>query len=91
MIFDNIEKELIDYPQRGGVILFTSQKKILNPGYLLEIPSLSQDESIQLLEKITGEKRGKKMEQLVEDLQRIPLLINYAAHYIPRPLRLCEF
>ncbi len=82
LIFDNVENDLAHYPQRGGVILITSQKKILNPEFLLEVKPFSKEESLELLEKITGEKRGKEMESLVQELEGIPLLINYAAHYI---------
>lgn len=82
LIFDNVENEFTDYPQRGGMILVTSQKKVFNPTFLLEITPLSKEESLELIEKITKEKRDEKMELLVEDLERIPLLINYAAHYI---------
>lgn len=82
LIFDNVEEEIIDYPQRGGAILVTSQKKILNPQCLIEVEPFSEEESLELLEKISQEKRGIAMRQLVHDLQRIPLLINYAAHYV---------
>ncbi len=82
LIFDNVEEELIDYPQKGGAILVTSQKKILTPEFLIEIEPFSEEESLDLLEKISQEKRGAAMQQLVHDLQGIPLLINYAARYI---------
>lgn len=82
LIFDNVEEKLASFPQRGGVILVTSQKKVLGPEFLLEVEPFSKEESLLLLEKITGEKQGKEMEQLVEDLEGIPLLINYAANYI---------
>ncbi len=82
LIFDNVENELVIYPQRGGAILITSQKKILNPDYLLEIRPFSREESLQLLEKISHEKRSVAMQQLVDDLDGIPLLINHAAHYM---------
>jgi tetratricopeptide (TPR) repeat protein len=82
LIFDNVEDKFPDYPQRGGSILFTSQKKVFNPQYLLEIKPFSKEESLELLEKITGESRNSSMERLAQDLERIPLLINYAAHYI---------
>jgi len=82
LIFDNVEEELDDYPQRGGAVLITSQKKILKPEFLIEIEPFSEEESLELLEKISQEKRGAAMQQLVHDLEGIPLLINYAAHYI---------
>ncbi len=82
LIFDNVEQDLTDYPQRGGAILVTSQKKVLNPKFILEIEPFSREESIHLLEKISEEKRSGAMEQLASDLDNIPLLINHAAHYI---------
>jgi tetratricopeptide (TPR) repeat protein len=81
LIFDNVEKEF-SFPQRGGSILITSQKQMLNPELRLEMEPFSPEESLALLEKITHEKRGPAMEQLVKDLEGIPLLIYYAAHYI---------
>lgn len=82
LIFDNVEEELKDYPVSGGVILVTSQKKILNPECLIEVKPFSEEESVMLLEKISKEKRGAPMVQLARDLEGIPLLLNYAAHYI---------
>ncbi len=82
LIYDNVEEEFTDLPQRGGVVLITSQKKILNPEYLLEVTPFKKNEAIQLLEKITGESQTPIMEELVNDLEGIPLLLNYAAHYI---------
>ncbi len=82
LLFDNVEEEFKEYPQRGGAILITSQKKVLNPEYLLEIHPFSKEESIQLLEKITHEPRSAAMEEVFQDLEGIPLLLNYAAHYI---------
>ncbi len=82
LIYDNVEEEFTDLPQRGGVVLITSQKKILNPEYLLEVTPFQKNEAIQLLEKITGESLSPMMEELVNDLEGIPLLLNYAAHYI---------
>lgn len=81
LIFDNVEKEF-SIPQRGGSILVTSQKQVLNPEFRLEVEPFTNQESLELLEKITDENRGAAMEQLVKDLQGIPLLIYYAAHYI---------
>jgi len=81
LIFDNVEREF-SLPQRGGAILITSQKQVLNPEFRLEMEPFSLEESLALLEKITNEKRGAAMEQLVKDLEGIPLLIYYAAHYI---------
>ncbi len=82
LIYDNVEDDTIDYPQRGGAILITSQKKVLNPEYLIEVPVFSHEESIALLEKITQECRSEAMVQLAKDLDGIPLLVNSAAHYI---------
>lgn len=82
IIYDNVEEELTHYPQRGGCIIVTSQKKMLNPTYLLEVTPFSQQESLELLEKITREKPGEAMDQLIQDLEGIPLLMNYTAHYI---------
>lgn len=82
LIFDNIEEELSHYPTKGGIILLTSQKKIFDSESLLEVSPFSKEESIQLIEKITKENRTEEMEHLAEDLDYIPLLINYAAHYI---------
>ena len=81
LIFDNVEKEF-SFPQRGGSILVTSQKQVLNPEFRLEMEPFSLEESLELLERITNEKRGVAMERLVKDLEGIPLLIYYAAHYI---------
>lgn len=81
LIFDNVEKEF-SFPQRGGAILITSQKQILNPEFRLEMEPFSLEESLELLERITNENRGAAMERLVKDLEGIPLLIYYAAHYI---------
>lgn len=82
LIFDNVEEPLIDYPQRGGAILVTSQKKILNPEFQIEVTPFGKKESIALLEKITHEKAASEMEELITTLQGFPLLLNYAAHYI---------
>jgi tetratricopeptide (TPR) repeat protein len=82
LIYDNVEETFSDYPQKGGVILVTSQKKVLNSDLILEVLPFSRDEALQLLERITEEKKGKAMEHLVEDLEGIPLLINQTAHYI---------
>lgn len=82
LIYDNVEETFSDYPQRGGVILVTSQKKVLNPDFILEVLPFSRDEALQLLERITEEEKGKAMEHLVDDLEGIPLLINQIAHYI---------
>lgn len=82
LVFDNVEKELTDYPQRGGSILVTSQKRVLNPEFILEIQPFSKEEALELFEKVTQEKPSLMMEQLAQDLEGIPLLINYAAHYI---------
>jgi tetratricopeptide (TPR) repeat protein len=82
LIFDNVEEDFIDYPQRGGVILVTSQQKILNPEYHLEVEPFSKEESVGLLKKITQQSQETPMEELAQDLEGIPLLINYAAHYI---------
>ncbi len=81
LIYDNTEKEF-SYPQRGGSILVTSQLQLLNPEFLLEVEPFSQQESLELLEKITSEKKGKPMELLAHDLEYLPILINYAGHYI---------
>jgi tetratricopeptide (TPR) repeat protein len=43
---------------------------------------LTKEESIELLENITGEEPSSSMEALARDLECIPLLMNYAAHYI---------
>lgn len=82
LIYDNVENEPLNLPQRGGVILVTSQKKILSQEFLVEITPFSKEESLLLLEKITGEERSFAMEKLVEDLEGIPLLVNCAGHYI---------
>lgn len=82
LIYDNVEEEIKDYPQRGGVILMTSQQKILNPEYHLEVEPFSKEESVRLLKKITEQSHAVPMEELAQDLEGIPLLINYAAHYI---------
>ncbi len=82
LIFDNVEEVFVDYPQRGGVILVTSQQKILNPEYHLEVEPFSKEESVSLLKKITQQSHKMPMEELAQDLEGIPLLINYAAHYI---------
>jgi len=82
LIFDNVEEEFVDYPQRGGIILVTSQQKILNPEYHLEVEPFSKEESVGLLKKITQQNYEMPMEELAQDLEGIPLLINYAAHYI---------
>ena len=82
LIFDNVESDFIDYPKKGGVIVITSQKKVLPDSYLIEIQPFSKKEGLELLKKITQEKAGEVMHQLVDDLEGIPLLINYAAYYI---------
>jgi len=82
LIYDNVEEALTDYPKKGGVILVTSQKKVLSPDCVVEVLPFTQDEALQLLERITEEKQGTAMENLVEDLEGIPLLINQTAHYI---------
>jgi tetratricopeptide (TPR) repeat protein len=82
LIFDNVEKDLIDYPQRGGAIIVTSQKRVVHPDSIIEVTSFSNEESIELLKKITHEEVSQEMKLLIEELDGIPLLLNYAAHYI---------
>lgn len=82
LIYDNVEKDFKDYPQRGGAIIVTSQKKVIHPDSIIEIAPFSNEESIELLKKITHEEVSQEMELLIDELDGIPLLLNYAAHYI---------
>lgn len=82
LIFDNVENNLIDYPQKGGAIIVTSQKKVLAPELLMEVTPFSKQEGQELLERITQKKEPSVSDCLTNDLEGIPLLINYAAHYI---------
>lgn len=82
LIYDNMESDFTDYPKKGGAIIVTSQKKVLASELLIEVSPFSEQEGLELLQKITQEKHKEVMQQLVKDFEGIPLLINYAAHYV---------
>lgn len=80
LILDNVEGEDIDYPQRGGAVLMTSQKRIGRSNNRVFLGPFSQKEAVEVL-MIANKSRGG-IEELAESLDRIPLLVNNAAHYI---------
>lgn len=82
LIYNDVQIPLKEIPQRGGIVLVTSQVKVLDPTFIMEIGPLSKEESIEVLKKITGEGSSREMELLAEDLGGIPLLVNQSAHYI---------
>jgi hypothetical protein len=49
LIYDDVVEGSIDYPQRGGAVIITSQKKVVNPKFLLEVEPFSRKESLALL------------------------------------------
>jgi len=82
LIYDNLE-ELISFPELGGDILITSRSR--EPFLLadtIEIPSLSESESITLLKRVTREEESEEMHQLAERFGYYPLALGQVANFI---------
>lgn len=82
LIFDNVEREQVDYPKRGGCVLVTSQKKLVDEKVQIELNHFTQGEAIELLKMAGKNETSESVTQLAEALEYIPLLVNSAAHYI---------
>lgn len=82
LIFDNVEREQMDYPKRGGSVLMTSQKKLAGEKVQVLLDHLTPNEAIELLSKAGKDDKPEQAMQLAEALEYIPLLVNSATHYI---------
>lgn len=82
LIYDNLVNPLTDYPKKGGIILVTSQKMVLDSDSMIEILPFSKEEGRELLEQITHKNEPTASECLVNELMGVPLLISNAAYNI---------
>ena len=82
LVYDNLE-ESVNFPQRGGKILITTNFADRFSLYnKIEISCLKKREAITLLKKITEEEESSEMEELVDRLGCYPLVIAQTANYI---------
>jgi tetratricopeptide (TPR) repeat protein len=83
LIFDNIESSL-NLPQRGnGAVLMTSRNQFIAEGHCcLEVCSFNEKEAHALVAKITQKNATDNWQQLIQELDYFPLILNLATHYI---------
>jgi len=82
LIFDDIKELPQNLPNLGGSILLTSRDKgICPPDALYEIKK-NHSEAKLLMQKLTGEEESEALSKLLDELDYLPLLINYVGHYI---------
>ncbi len=82
LVIDDVQSLPRELPRMGGHILVTSRDKgICFSNHVLELSKKYQD-NIDLLSKITGEKESETLRLLIDQLDNLPLLINYVGHYV---------
>lgn len=82
LIFDDVKSVPQKLPSYGGSILLTCRDRgICSPDSMIELQK-NPKEALLLFQKLTGEKVSNEMIQLLEELDFLPLLINFVGHYI---------
>lgn len=85
LVLDNVVQrpKADDLPKRGGYLFISTQNKGDWPAAdVVSVPPFTMEEGIALLKAITNEAESPAMRMLIQDLDGVPLLLNYAGHYI---------
>lgn len=82
LIIDDLKEIPADLPKASGAVLITCRDKGICPKESILELSKNPEDAIVLLAKLTKQTPSEALNQLAEQLDYLPLMINLAGHYI---------